>query len=108
MEVVSRDRLCQRVLRPKSCPTCHKATTVRQRRNRLGEILRVRIPAEDLVASGEAMVETDVELVLIVRFIADSPKVVCRSSGRGLWIAAKQARCDGIKRKQRNHVARIS
>src|SRR6267378_6803672 len=107
MEVVGGNRLCERVLRPKSCAASHSAAAVRQRRNGLGEVLRVGIPAENLVPSREAMIETDVELVLLVGFIADPPKVVCRSSGRGLWIAAQQARSSGIKRKHRNHVARV-
>src|SRR5215475_12348540 len=109
MLIVPYHRLGQRILRAKRQRVCGDRTAaIRKSGDRRSEILEISIAAENLIATGEAMIQSYVELVLIVGFVGNTSVIVgLRAAGRE-GIVGQQAGCYRIKRVNRNDISRIS
>src|SRR5262249_60115195 len=75
--IVPYHRLRQRILRASGQRVCgDRAAAICKRGDRRREILEIRIAAENLIAAGKAVIQSYVELVLIVRFIVNASVIV--------------------------------
>src|SRR6267142_3357548 len=79
MNVVADNRLRERVLRSQRRCSADRAASIGKRGHRFRKILEIRIARKHLVPFSEAMVYANVELILIVWFVAKRSEVVGKS-----------------------------
>ena len=91
MLVISDRRLRQRVLGTGGKRAGrHRAAAIGKSRDRRGEILEVGIPPKDLVAAAEAVIDANIELVLVVRFVGDAAEIVGLVGAGGQRVVGEQ------------------
>ena len=87
MDIVAGYGLRERVLGTKRGSASGDAAAIGKRSDRLGEVFGEGIADKNLVAIGEAVVDTEVELILIVGFIAETAEIVGETGRGGGWVA---------------------
>lgn len=107
MNIVANYGLRECVLWTERRPSADGPASVWKRRHRLREVFCKGIARKYLVSFGDAVVNPNIELVLVVGFVAETVEIVGQSRGNGLRVAVEQRGRRGIERNDRNEIAGV-